>query len=145
MTQYAGINDFDGCLCWLPTFLLLYSHGQLSNPRFRCDIAEVSLALAHSSLEEVCTWLKYPQFSNRPHKKTLFLRLIVIFQVNSCVSPRDARTPLHLAAALGNLPITQLLIWVSLDFFIPFKLFCFSQFILIFVLNGRNVYVGILF
>ena len=77
--------------------------------------------------------------------KNTVSKLIMIFQVNSCVSPRDARTPLHLAAALGNLPITQLLIWVSLDFFIPFKLFCFSQFILIFVLNGRNVYVGILF
>ena len=79
------------------------------------------------------------------HMKSTVSRLIMMFQVNSCVSPRDARTPLHLAAALGNLPITQLLIWVSLDFFIPFKLFCFSQFILIFVLNGRNVYVGILF
>jgi ankyrin repeat protein len=33
--------------------------------------------------------------------------------VNSCVSPRDARTPLHLAAALGSLPITQLLIWAN--------------------------------
>jgi len=51
----------------------------------RCDIAEVSLALAHSGAEEV----------------------------NSCVSPRDARTPLHLAAALGNLPIAQLLIWAN--------------------------------
>ena len=59
------------------------------------------------------------------HMKSTVSRLIMIFQVNSCVSPRDARTPLHLAAALGNLPITQLLIWVSLDFFIPFKLFCF--------------------
>ena len=51
----------------------------------RCDMAEVSLALAHCAQEEV----------------------------NTTVSPRDARTPLHLAAALGNLPITQLLIWVS--------------------------------
>ena len=67
------------------------------------------------------------EFSNRPDEKHS-LRLIVIFQVNSCVSPRDARTPLHLAAALGNLPITQLLIWVSLDFFVSFKLFCFSLF-----------------
>ena len=50
----------------------------------RCDMAEVSLALAHCAQEEV----------------------------NTTVSPRDARTPLHLAAALGNLPITQLLIWV---------------------------------
>ena len=35
-------------------------------------------------------------------------------EVNTTVSPRDARTPLHLAAALGNLPITQLLIWVRI-------------------------------
>ena len=34
--------------------------------------------------------------------------------VNSPVSPRDSRTPLHLAASLGNLAIAQLLIWVSL-------------------------------
>ena len=33
--------------------------------------------------------------------------------VNSPVSPRDSRTPLHLAASLGNLAIAQLLIWVS--------------------------------
>ena len=33
--------------------------------------------------------------------------------VNTTVSGRDTRTPLHLAAALGNLPITQLLIWVT--------------------------------
>ena len=51
----------------------------------RCDMAEVSLALSHCKQEEV----------------------------NSPVSPRDARTPLHLAAALGNLPIAQLLIWVG--------------------------------
>ena len=50
----------------------------------RCDMAEVSLALAHCKMEDV----------------------------NSTVSNRDMRTPLHLAAALGNLPITQLLIWV---------------------------------
>ena len=68
-----------------------------------------------------------------------------MFQVNSCVSPRDARTPLHLAAALGNLPITQILIWVSLDFFIPFKLFCFFSVHLNFFLKWANVYVGILF
>lgn len=33
--------------------------------------------------------------------------------VNSTVSPRDLRTPLHLACALGNVAIAQLLIWVS--------------------------------
>jgi len=51
----------------------------------RCDMAEVSLALSHCKPEDV----------------------------NSSVSPRDARTPLHLAAALGNLPIAQLLIWAN--------------------------------
>lgn len=32
--------------------------------------------------------------------------------VNAPVSPRDNRTPLHLASSLGNLAIAQLLIWV---------------------------------
>lgn len=31
--------------------------------------------------------------------------------VNSSVSPRDARSPLHLASSLGNLAMVQLLIW----------------------------------
>jgi Arf-GAP/GTPase/ANK repeat/PH domain-containing protein 1/3 len=31
--------------------------------------------------------------------------------VNSSVSPRDARSPLHLASSLGNLAFVQLLIW----------------------------------
>lgn len=53
----------------------------------RCDMAEVSHALAHCVMEDV----------------------------NSTVSNRDARTPLHLAAALGNLPIAQLLIWCNSD------------------------------
>lgn len=35
-------------------------------------------------------------------------------QVNGTVSARDLRTPLHLACAIGNLAIVQLLIWVSL-------------------------------
>ncbi|CAG0902052.1 unnamed protein product [Darwinula stevensoni] len=30
---------------------------------------------------------------------------------STCVSPRDPRTPLHIACAMGNLPITQLLLW----------------------------------
>lgn len=34
-------------------------------------------------------------------------------QVNTTVGPRDLRTPLHLACAMGNLAIAQLLIWVS--------------------------------
>ena len=34
--------------------------------------------------------------------------------VNSSVSPRDARSPLHLASSLGNLALVQLLIWVRM-------------------------------
>lgn len=34
-------------------------------------------------------------------------------QVNTCVSSRDLRTPLHLACSTGNLAVAQLLIWVS--------------------------------
>ncbi|EEZ97569.1 Centaurin-gamma-1A-like Protein [Tribolium castaneum] len=32
-------------------------------------------------------------------------------QVNTTVAPRDLRTPLHLACAMGNLAVAQLLIW----------------------------------
>lgn len=32
-------------------------------------------------------------------------------EVNSTVAPRDLRTPLHLACAMGNLAVAQLLIW----------------------------------
>jgi hypothetical protein len=35
-------------------------------------------------------------------------------EVNTVVSSRDTRTPLHLAAALGHLAIAQILIWVSI-------------------------------
>ena len=48
-------------------------------------MAEVSLALAHCKQEDI----------------------------NTPVSPRDTRTPLHLAAAPGSLPISQLLIWAG--------------------------------
>jgi len=51
----------------------------------RSDMAGVSLALSHASEEDV----------------------------NSTVSARDARTSLHLAAALGDLGIAQLLIWAN--------------------------------
>lgn len=34
-------------------------------------------------------------------------------EVNTTVGPRDLRTPLHLACAMGNLAVAQLLIWVS--------------------------------
>lgn len=34
-------------------------------------------------------------------------------QINTTISVRDLRTPLHLACAMGNLAVAQLLIWVS--------------------------------
>lgn len=36
--------------------------------------------------------------------------------INTTVSTRDLRSPLHLACAYGNLAIAQLLIWVSFSF-----------------------------
>lgn len=36
--------------------------------------------------------------------------------VNCTVSPRDLRTPLHFSCAIGNLSITQLLVWVNFLF-----------------------------
>ena len=53
---------------------------------FRSDMKSVALVLAHASNDDV----------------------------NTPVSPRDSRSPLHLAASLGNLAIAQLLIWVSI-------------------------------
>lgn len=35
--------------------------------------------------------------------------------VNCTVNSRDLRTPLHFSCAIGNLSITQLLIWVSFE------------------------------
>lgn len=32
--------------------------------------------------------------------------------VGSVLSPRDLRTPLHIACAMGNLAVAQLLVWV---------------------------------
>ncbi|GFY40965.1 centaurin-gamma-1A [Trichonephila inaurata madagascariensis] len=61
---------------------------QLIDVVCKSDIKAVALVLAHASSEHV----------------------------NTTVSPRDQRTALHLAAALGSLPITQLLIWVSFHF-----------------------------
>jgi Arf-GAP/GTPase/ANK repeat/PH domain-containing protein 1/3 len=49
----------------------------------RSDIKTVALALAHCNPDDV----------------------------NASVSPRDARSPLHLASSLGNLAFVQLLIW----------------------------------
>lgn len=36
-------------------------------------------------------------------------------EVNTTVAPRDLRTPLHLACAIGNIAVAQLLIWVSVN------------------------------
>lgn len=45
----------------------------------------------------------------------LVLAQASVEEVNSTVAPRDLRTPLHLACAMGNLAVAQLLIWVSLQ------------------------------
>lgn len=39
-----------------------------------------------------------------------------IDQINATINQRDHRTPLHLACAIGNLAIAQLLIWVNIIF-----------------------------
>lgn len=51
----------------------------------KCDMKNLILLLAHSKKEHV----------------------------NTTISPRDLRTPLHFACATGNLAISQLLIWVG--------------------------------
>ncbi|XP_076253397.1 centaurin gamma 1A isoform X3 [Rhynchophorus ferrugineus] len=43
------------------------------------------------------------------------LALVSAQQVNTTVGPRDLRTPLHLACAMGNLAVAQLLIWHNAD------------------------------
>ncbi len=75
----------------------------------RSDVRAVLLVLAHSPAAE---------------------------EVSAPVSPRDNRTPLHLAASRGNLAITQLLIWVSYSnqYHLPFSckrmrfIICFNIF-----------------
>lgn len=54
-------------------------------PVFRSDIRGIVTTLLHSNLADV----------------------------NSTVSERDLRTALHLASAMGNLPVVQILIWVN--------------------------------
>jgi len=44
---------------------------------------------------------------------TLILAHANADQVNCVVSHRDLRTPLHLACSAINLPVAQLLLWVS--------------------------------
>lgn len=51
----------------------------------RCDMKALVLVLAHANAD----------------------------QVNCVVGHRDLRTPLHLACSMINLPIAQLLLWVS--------------------------------
>ena len=125
LTQFAGTNDLNDCLCQNSCCWIIMNKYQTLASGVTSQRYHLRWHTPHSK-RFAPSW-NILEFSNRPDEKHS-LRLIVIFQVNSCVSPRDARTPLHLAAALGNLPITQLLIWVSLDFFVSFKLFCFSLF-----------------
>lgn len=42
------------------------------------------------------------------------LARVNVQEVNTTVGPKDLRTPLHLACAIGNIAVAQLLIWVSL-------------------------------
>ena len=65
----------------------------------RSDMKSVSLVLAHANHEEV----------------------------NTPVSPRDGRTPLHLASSIGNLAMAQILIWVG--FILAAEQFFFSFFL----------------
>lgn len=51
-------------------------------------------------------------------------------EVNSSVSARDLRTPLHLSCAMGNLAISQLLLWVILLFIFIIFLFLINWFII---------------
>ena len=48
----------------------------------------------------------------------LLLAHVSAEHVNCCVSVRDLRTPLHLSCFMGNLPVAQLLIWVSYSSFV---------------------------
>lgn len=59
---------------------------QLIDAVYRCDMKALVLVLAHASAD----------------------------QVNCVVSHRDLRTPLHLACSTINLPVAQLLLWVSI-------------------------------
>jgi hypothetical protein len=47
---------------------------------------------------------------------SLILAHASVDDVNAPVSPRDGRTPLHLASSIGNLAMAQLLIWVNFYF-----------------------------
>lgn len=58
---------------------------QLTEAIFRPDMRSIILLLAHATPE----------------------------QINTPLNARDLRTPLHVACGVGNLAITQLLIWVS--------------------------------
>lgn len=53
--------------------------------------------------------------SNRADMKAVILLLTRCTndEINATVSGRDLRTPIHLACAIGNLAISQILIWVS--------------------------------
>lgn len=54
--------------------------------------------------------------------------------VNCSVAVRDLRTPLHLAATLGNLALVQLLLWVCCEHLLFFSQFFFFFFKAVFVL-----------
>lgn len=62
--------------------------------------------------------LKFCKFSHSRSDMKLIVLILAHTNtqfVNVTVNLRDLRTPLHLACAIGNLAISQLLIWVSLS------------------------------
>lgn len=69
---------------------------------------------------------------------TLLLANTTLEHINSTVSARDLRTPLHLACAIGNLAIAQLLIWViSIFLFNNCLIECGSNEIFLFFLSSK--------
>nr|CAD7393833.1 unnamed protein product [Timema cristinae] len=76
-------NKYEGKEFLAPVSQSLPLNQQLVDAVCRSNMKQLYLVLAHASVEHV----------------------------NSYVSPRDQRTPLHLACAMGNLAFAQLLIW----------------------------------
>lgn len=69
-------------------------------------------------LTSYCAKLYYYNIFARVHRSDMKTLTLVLAhanadQVNCVVSHRDLRTPLHLACSMVNLPIAQLLLWVS--------------------------------
>lgn len=121
---------------WPPGHLnvMLAIGNSLANSVWECKTQGKNKPTPSSSREEKEQWIRWKYESKEflpPLNSTLplgqqlvdvvcsaniksiihILALANVEQVNSTVSPRDLRTPLHLACAMGNLAIAQLLIW----------------------------------